>query len=59
MKFIKKATKTAESDSERIRGIVQNILSDIETNGEKAVIALAKKFDNWEGDFKVYKQSTY
>ena len=51
MKFIKKAIKTAESNSKKIRGIVQDILSDIETNGEKAVIELAKKFDNWEGDF--------
>jgi len=38
--------------------IVQGILMDIVGNGEKAVIALAQKFDNWEGDFKVYKQST-
>ncbi len=51
MKFIKKAIKTAESNSKKIRSIVQDILSDIETNGEKAVIELAKKFDNWEGDF--------
>ena len=51
MKYIKQAVKTAESNSEKIRGIVQDILSDIENNGEKAVIALAKKFDNWEGDF--------
>ena len=49
--YLKKAIKTAESNSEKIRGIVENILSDIEANGEKAVIELAKKFDNWEGDF--------
>ncbi len=51
MEYIKKAHKSAESDSEKIRGIVQGILSDIEKNGEEAVIQLAKKFDNWEGDF--------
>lgn len=51
MEFIKKASKTAESNSEKIRSIVQGILSDIEVNREEAVIALAKKFDNWEGDF--------
>ena len=39
--------------------IVQGILTDIEENGEKAVIALAQKFDNRQGDFEVYKQSTY
>ncbi len=51
MEYLKKADKSAESDSEKIRGIVQGILSDIEKNGEEAVIQLAKKFDNWEGDF--------
>jgi len=51
MEFIKKAAKTAESNSEKIRGIVQDILTDIEANGEKAVTELAKKFDNWDGEF--------
>jgi sulfopropanediol 3-dehydrogenase len=51
MEYIKKANKSAESDSEKIRGIVQGILTDIEKNREKAVIKLAKKFDSWEGDF--------
>ncbi|MCP4455617.1 MAG: histidinol dehydrogenase, partial [Planctomycetes bacterium] len=30
---------------------VKEILADIEANGENAVINLAKKFDNWDGDF--------
>ncbi|MCF6247238.1 MAG: histidinol dehydrogenase [Desulfobacula sp.] len=51
MEYIKKAVKTAESDIDKIRGIVQGILSDIKKNREKAVIELAKKFDNWEGEF--------
>ena len=51
MEYIKKAAKTAESDTEKIRGIVQEILDDIEQNGENAVVELAKKFDGWEGDF--------
>jgi len=51
MEYIKKADNSAESNSEKIRGIVQGILSDIEKNSEKAVIELARKFDNWEGDF--------
>ena len=51
MEYIKKAAKTAESDTEKIRSIVQGILSDIEKNGEDAVIKLAKKFDNWDADF--------
>ncbi|MCP4024324.1 MAG: histidinol dehydrogenase [Desulfobacteraceae bacterium] len=51
MEYIKKASKTAESNSAKIRGTVKEILSDIEKNGEQAVVALAKKFDDWEGDF--------
>jgi len=51
MKFIKKAAKTAGSNSDKTRSIVQSILSDIEANGEKEIYALAKKFDKWEGDF--------
>ncbi len=51
MEYIKKASKTAESNSDQIRGVVKEILSDIEKNGEKAVVELARKFDNWEGEF--------
>jgi len=51
MEYIKKALKSAESDSEEIRDIVKGILDNIEKNGEKAVRELARKFDNWEGDF--------
>ena len=51
MEYLKKAAKTAESDTKKIRSIVQGILSDIEKNGEDAVVQLARKFDGWEGDF--------
>lgn len=51
MEYIKKAAKSAESDSEKIQKIVKEILSDIETHGEKKVRELAKKFDNWDGEF--------
>lgn len=51
MEYLKKAGKTADSNTEQIRGIVQEILSNIAQNGEKAVTELAKKFDGWEGDF--------
>ena len=51
MEYIKQASKTAESNSDNIRGRVNEILADIEARGEQAVIELAKKFDNWEGDF--------
>ncbi len=51
MEYIKKAAKSAETDSEKIQGIVKEILSDIEGRGEDAVRELAKKFDNWDGEF--------
>ncbi|MCG8618614.1 MAG: histidinol dehydrogenase [Desulfobacterales bacterium] len=51
MEYIKKAEKTAEGNSDRIRGTVKEILADIEKNGEQAVMDLARKFDNWEGEF--------
>lgn len=51
MEYIKKAVKTAESDTRKIRGIVSDILADIEQRGEAAVVELARKFDGWEGDF--------
>lgn len=50
MEYIKKAEKTAESNSESIRDSVQTLLSDIEKRGEEAVLELARRFDNWEGD---------
>ncbi|WP_300671247.1 histidinol dehydrogenase [Desulfoluna sp.] len=51
MEFIKKAELSFEEVSDQKRVIVEGILKDIETRGEEAVRDLAKKFDNWEGDF--------
>lgn len=51
MEYIKKAVATAESKSDGIRDSVKKILSEIEDGREAAVRTLAKKFDNWEGDF--------
>ena len=51
MLHIKKAEKSAESRSDEIRPIVQGLLDDIRKNREKAVQALALKFDNWKDDF--------
>ncbi len=51
MEYIKKAEKTAEGHSLNIRGKVKEILADIEARREAAVVALAKKFDSWEGEF--------
>jgi len=51
MEYIKKALKTATTNTQEIRTIVKSLLSDIEAGGEATVHELARKFDNWEGDF--------
>jgi sulfopropanediol 3-dehydrogenase len=51
MLHIKKALKTAESNSEAIRPAVEKMLEEIRKNREEAVRALALKFDNWTEDF--------
>ena len=51
MEYIKKAELNFEEVSDQKRVIVEGILKDIEARGEEAVRELAKKFDNWEGDF--------
>ena len=51
MEYIKKALKTADSNSDSARETVEKILADIENRGEKAVRELAEKFDNWKDDF--------
>jgi sulfopropanediol 3-dehydrogenase len=51
MLHIKRAEKSAESRSDEIRPVVQGLLDDIRDNREKAVQAMALKFDNWKDDF--------
>ena len=51
MEYLKKALKSAEGNSLEAREIVTKVLADIKEGGEDAVRALARKFDNWEGEF--------
>lgn len=51
MEYIKQSTASAEENSGKKRQIVQDLLADIKQNGEEAVKALAKKFDNWDQEF--------
>jgi len=51
VEYLKKATKTAETDETKTREIVVNMLNDIRENGETAVKKYAEKLDNWTGDF--------
>ena len=55
MEYIKKALKTADSNSDSARETVEQILGDIENRGEEAVRELAEKFDNWKDDFILSK----
>jgi len=51
--YLKKATKTAETDESKTREIVVSMLEDIKQNGEEAIRKYAQKLDNWTGDFIV------
>ncbi|MBF0528392.1 MAG: histidinol dehydrogenase [Deltaproteobacteria bacterium] len=51
MEYIKKAQKTPESGNEKVRGLVKEMLLDIETRGETAAREAAKKLDGWEAEF--------
>ena len=51
MRYIKKAVKSAEGNSQEARATVEQMLEEIRTGREDAVRAMAKKFDNWDQDF--------
>ncbi|MEM4093094.1 MAG: histidinol dehydrogenase [Conexivisphaerales archaeon] len=49
-KYLKKATKTPETETETAQNVVNEMLLKIASKGEEAVREYAKKFDNWSGD---------
>ena len=49
--YLKKASKAATTDQEKIRTTVVEILGGIRGRGETAVREFAAKFDNWTRDF--------
>ncbi len=51
MNYLKKATKTPETDETQTREIVVKMLDDIKENGEEAIKKYAEKLDNWTGEF--------
>jgi len=51
VEYLKKATKTPETDETQTREIVVGMLEDIKENGEAAVKKYAEKLDSWTGDF--------
>jgi len=60
MAVILKASKPQserQDDDAKVRSIVEGLLTDIETNGDKAVRALSEKFDNWSPESFVLSQA--
>jgi sulfopropanediol 3-dehydrogenase len=51
--YLKKATKTPETDEAETRKIVNEMLNDIKQGGEEAVRKYAKKLDNWTAEIIV------
>lgn len=48
-RYLKSAAKTPQGDASDVRGIVQNILDEIEAGGDAVAQAYADKFDNYQG----------
>ena len=53
IKYLKKASRTAETGQQDLHDTVQILLSEIEAGGEDSVRHYAQKFDSWEGDIIV------
>ncbi len=51
MLHLKKPELAPEDSDRQIRTAVESMLDDIDQRGEAAIRDMAKKFDNWEGDF--------
>lgn len=48
---VKKPALSPEESDRQVRDSVEAMLADIDARGEVAVVELARKFDNWEGNF--------
>ncbi|HVL08578.1 MAG TPA: histidinol dehydrogenase [Burkholderiaceae bacterium] len=48
--YLKRASKTPETETATAQKVVNEMLHEIETRGEAAVREYAKKLDKWEGD---------
>jgi sulfopropanediol 3-dehydrogenase len=49
IEYLKRATKTPETESENARAVVSEMLAAIEAGGEQAVRDYAEKLDRWTG----------
>ena len=56
IEYLKKAILTSKSDATDVRGIVREILDDIEQGGDEAALRYAAKFDNYDGNVELSKE---
>jgi sulfopropanediol 3-dehydrogenase len=54
--YLKKASKTPETETATAQKVVTEMLAEIESGGEAAVRAYAKKLDAWDGDIVVSRK---
>ena len=57
VEYLKKADKTAATGEQDVRETVQNVLNEIEAGGDDVARAYAAKFDKWEGDILVSRDT--
>lgn len=55
--YIKRAVRTAETDTTFVGETVSALLNDIEIGGEAKVRELTKSFDQWDGDIVVSQEA--
>jgi sulfopropanediol 3-dehydrogenase len=53
IQYLKKAAKTPETETATAQSVVNDMLAEIQKNGEQAVRAYAKSLDKWDGEFLV------
>ena len=56
IKYLKKASKSASTDDNKTRDIVQNLLKELENSKEEGCKELTKKFDKYDGEIVVSKE---
>jgi sulfopropanediol 3-dehydrogenase len=53
VRYLKKAAKTPETETQTAQAVVHKMLGDISEHGEEAVRRYARELDHWEGEFIV------
>jgi sulfopropanediol 3-dehydrogenase len=57
VQYLKKASKTPETETQTAQQVVSKMLNDISSEGEEAVRRYARELDNWTGEFIVSPQT--